>query len=170
MVELQLNTSFKGQTVVRHVCSCCALNLLWKSLQENFQTKVRIGSRIMALFQHLGKHTAAAILQGQKSLEPPRKIIKCWWCVVQFLRDIALNALVRPEELCQDKARNLYIIYQIAYVVNIQTSLRRGMFISRKRAASFCLQFLITISSSTQKTYIMENTIDLRRQALRTLL
>jgi hypothetical protein len=24
----------------------------------------------------------AAILQGQKSLEPPRKIIKCWWCVV----------------------------------------------------------------------------------------
>jgi hypothetical protein len=59
--------------------------------------------------------------KGQKSLEPPRKIIKCWWCVVQ-LRDIALNALgVRPEELCQDKARNLYIIYQIAYVVNIQT-------------------------------------------------
>jgi hypothetical protein len=42
-----------------------------------------------------------------------------------ILRDIALNALgVRPEELCQDKARNLYIIYQIAYVVNIQTSLR----------------------------------------------
>jgi hypothetical protein len=38
-----------------------------------------------------------------------------------ILRDIALNALgVRPEELCQDKARNLYIIYQIAYV-NIQT-------------------------------------------------
>jgi hypothetical protein len=28
-----------------------------------------------------------------------------------ILRDIALNALgVRPEELCQDKARNLYII------------------------------------------------------------
>jgi hypothetical protein len=46
--------------------------------------------------------------------------------VSYILRDIALNALgVRPEELCQDKARNLYIIYQIAYVVNIQTSSER---------------------------------------------
>jgi hypothetical protein len=32
---------------------------------------------------------------------------------------------VRPEELCQDKAKESFIIYQIAYVVNIQTSLRR---------------------------------------------
>jgi hypothetical protein len=59
--------------------------------------------------------------------------------VSYILRDIALNALgVRPEELCQDKARNLYIIYQIAYVEIFKPS-SRGMFISRKRAASFCL-------------------------------
>jgi hypothetical protein len=50
-----------------------------------------------------------------------------------ILRDIALNALgVRPEELCQDKARNLYIIYQIAYVVNIQTSSERYVYLKEK--------------------------------------
>jgi hypothetical protein len=42
-------------------------------------------------------HFASTLLKGQKSLEPPRKIIK--WCRT-ILRDIALNALgVRPEEL-----------------------------------------------------------------------
>jgi hypothetical protein len=74
---------------------------------------------------HLGKHAAAAILQGTEitgtTQEDHQMLVVCH----TILRDIALNALgVRPEELCQDKARNLYIIYQIAYVVNIQTSLR----------------------------------------------
>jgi hypothetical protein len=68
--------------------------------------------------------------KGQKSLEPPRKIIKCWWCVI--LRDIALALGVRPEE--HGKGRDLYIIYQIAYVGIIQTS-SRGLFISRKKGS-----------------------------------
>jgi hypothetical protein len=96
---------------------------------------------------HLGKHAAAAILQG-KSLNHPGRSSNVVVC--RTIRDIALNALgVRPEELCQDKARNLYIIYQIAYVV-IQTSLREVCLSQGKRAASFCLSIPRTISSSTQ--------------------
>jgi hypothetical protein len=45
--------------------------------KENFQTKVRIGSSTMVLFQYICKHAAAAILKGQKSLIQP-KIIKCY--------------------------------------------------------------------------------------------
>jgi hypothetical protein len=87
-----------------------------ESTKKIFKPKFELVQECNGLVSiHLGKH-AAAYFKGQKSLEPPRKIIKCWWCVT-ILRDIALNALgVRPEELCQDKARNLYIIYQIAYV------------------------------------------------------
>jgi hypothetical protein len=51
-----------------------------------------------------------------------------------ILRDIALNALgVRPEELCQDSG--IYIIYQIAYVVNIQT-LERYVYLKEKQRRS----------------------------------
>jgi hypothetical protein len=73
-----------------------------ESTKKIFKPKFELVQECNGLSIHLGKHAAAAILKGQKSLEPPRKIIKCWWCVVQFL-EIALNALgVRPEELCQD--------------------------------------------------------------------
>jgi hypothetical protein len=103
----------------------------------------------MALFQYICKHAAAAILQGEitGTTQEDQMLVVCR----TILRDIALNALgVRPEELCQDKARNLYIIYQIAYVVNIQTSLR-GMFISRKKGSVvLSYQFLVLYLSSTQ--------------------
>jgi hypothetical protein len=111
-----------------------------ESTKKIFKPKFELVQECNGLVSiHLGKH-AAAILQGTEitgtTQEDHQMLVVCR----TILRDIALNALgVRPEELCQDKARNLYIIYQIAYVVNIQTSLRRGMFISRKRAASFCI-------------------------------
>jgi hypothetical protein len=87
----------------------------------------------MALFQYICKHAAAAILQGTEITGTTQKIIKCWWCVVQFLETLPLTHWEsRPEELCQDKARNLYIIYQIAYVVNIQTSSERYVYLKEK--------------------------------------
>jgi hypothetical protein len=62
----------------------------------------------MALFQYIWVSTAAAILQGTEitgtTQEDHQMLVVCR----TILRDIALNALgVRPEELCQDKARNL---------------------------------------------------------------
>jgi hypothetical protein len=61
-----------------------------------------------------------------------------------ILRDIALNALgVRPEELCQDKGI-FYIIYQIAYVVNIQTSSsERYVYLKEKGSVVLSYQFLV---------------------------
>jgi hypothetical protein len=117
----------------------------------------------MALFQYICKHAAAAILKGQKSLEPPRKIIKCWWCVVQFLETLPLThwelGLKKPGQ----SKESLY---------NLSDSLReqysnlssRGMFISRKKGSVVLVQFLVLYLSSTQ-TYNMENTIDLRKTA-----
>jgi hypothetical protein len=91
------------------------------------------------LFQYIWVSTLLRLyFKGQKSLEPPRKIIKCWWCVVQFLETLPLTHWELGLKNCA-RTKQSFIIYQIAYVVNIQTSLRRGMFISRKRAASFCL-------------------------------
>jgi hypothetical protein len=92
----------------------------------------------MALFQYIWVSAAAAILQGTEitgtTQEDHQMLVVCR----TILRDIALNALgVRPEEFARTKQGIFYIIYQIA-VVNIQTSLRRGMFI-KERAASFCL-------------------------------
>jgi hypothetical protein len=55
---------------------------------------------------HLGKHAAAAILQGTEitgTTEDHQMLVVCR----TILRDIALNALELVEELCQDKARNL---------------------------------------------------------------
>jgi hypothetical protein len=57
---------------------------------------------------HLGKHAAAAILQGTEitgtTQEDHQMLVVCR----TILRDIAHALGVRPEELCQDKARNLY--------------------------------------------------------------
>jgi hypothetical protein len=89
----------------------------------------------MALFQYIGKHAAAAILQGTEITGTTQEDHQSG--VSYNFRDIALNALgVRPEELCQDKARNLYIIYQIAYVVNIQTSSERYVYLKEKQRRS----------------------------------
>jgi hypothetical protein len=122
-----------------------------ESTKKIFKPKFELVQECNGLVSiHLGKHAAAAILQGTEitgtTQEDHQMLVVCR----TILRDIALNALgVRPEELCQDKARNLYIIYQIAYVVYSNLS-SRGMFISRKRAASFFLSILVLYLSSTQ--------------------
>jgi hypothetical protein len=115
---------------------CIKLIIMEESTKKIFKPKFELVQECNGLVSiHLGKHAAA----GQKSLEPPRKIIKCWWCVVQFLETLPLTHWELGLKNCaRTKQGIFYIIYQIAYVVNIQTSLRRGMFISRKRA-SFCL-------------------------------
>jgi hypothetical protein len=76
--------------------------------KENLKPKFELVQECNGLVSiHLGKH-AAAILQGTEitgtTQEDHQMLVVCR----TILRDIALNALgVRPEELCQDKARNL---------------------------------------------------------------
>jgi hypothetical protein len=74
-----------------------------ESTKKIFKPKFELVHECL-LFQYIWVSTLLRLyFKGQKSLEP-RKIIKCW-CVVQFLETLP-NALgVRPEELCQDKAR-----------------------------------------------------------------
>jgi hypothetical protein len=86
---------------------CIKLIIMEESTKKIFKPKFELVQECNGLVSiHLGT-LLRLYFKGQKSLEPPRKIIKCWWCRT-ILRDIALNALgVRPEELCQDKARNL---------------------------------------------------------------
>jgi hypothetical protein len=103
----------------------------------------------MALFQYICKHAAAAILQGTEITGTTQEDHQMLWCVI--LRDIALNALgVRPEELCQDKARNLYIIYQIAYRYSNLSS-ERYVYLKEKGSVVLSYQFLVLYLSSTQK-------------------
>jgi hypothetical protein len=71
---------------------CIKLIIMEESTKKIFKPKSNWFKNVMALFQYICKHAAAAILKGQKSLEPPRKIIKCWWCVVvQFLETLPLT-------------------------------------------------------------------------------
>jgi hypothetical protein len=56
------------------------------------------------LFFSFGKHAAAAILQGTEITGTTRRSSNVGG--VQFLETL-LALGVRPEELCQDKARNL---------------------------------------------------------------
>jgi hypothetical protein len=103
---------------------CIKLIIMEESTKKIFKPKFELVQECNGLVSiHLVSTLLRLYFKGQKSLEPPRKIIKCWWCVT-ILETLPLTHWDRPEELCQDKARNLFIIYQIAYVVNIQTSLR----------------------------------------------
>jgi hypothetical protein len=80
-----------------------------ESTKKIFKPKFELVQECNGLVSiHLGKHAAAAILQGTEitgtTQEDHQMLVVCR----TILRDIALNALgVRPEELCQDKARNL---------------------------------------------------------------
>jgi hypothetical protein len=71
---------------------------------EESTKKIKPGGQCNALnFFTFGKHAAAAILQGTEITGTTQEIISGG---VQL--ETLLNALgVRPEELCQDKARNL---------------------------------------------------------------
>jgi hypothetical protein len=79
------------------------------SSKKVFKPKFEIVQESNGLFSiHLGKHAAAAMLQGTEitgtTEEDHQMLVVCR----TILRDIALNSLgVRPEEMCQDKARNL---------------------------------------------------------------
>jgi hypothetical protein len=82
------------------VHACIKLIIMEEESTKKIFKQSSGGSRyLMALFQYIWVSTAAVYFKGQKSLEPPRKIIKCWWCVVQFL-ELPLALGVRPEELC----------------------------------------------------------------------
>jgi hypothetical protein len=113
-----------------------------ESTKKIFKPKFELVQECNGLVSiHLGKH-AAAILQGTEitgtTQEDHQMLVVCR----TILRDIALNALgVRPEELCQDKARNLYIIYQIAY--DIQNLSERYVYLKGSVVLSY--QFLVYI-------------------------
>jgi hypothetical protein len=79
-----------------------------ESTKKIFKPKFELVQECNALFQYIWVSAAAAILQGTEitgtTQEDHQMLVVCR----TILRDIALNALgVRPEELCQDKARNL---------------------------------------------------------------
>jgi hypothetical protein len=119
---------------------CIKLIIMEESTKKIFKPKFELVQECNGLVSiHLGKHAAAAILQGTEitgtTQEDHQMLVVCR----TILRDIALTHWELGLKNCaRTKQGIFYIIYQIAYVVNIQTS-RRGMFISRKRAASFCL-------------------------------
>jgi hypothetical protein len=70
---------------------CIKLIIMEESTRKFSKPKFELVQECNGLVSiHLGKH-AAAYFKGQKSLEPPRKIIKCWWCVVQFLETLPLT-------------------------------------------------------------------------------
>jgi hypothetical protein len=81
-----------------------------ESTKKIFKPKFELVQECNGLVSiHLGKHAAAAILQGTEitgtTQEDHQMLVVCR----TILRDIALNALgVRPEELCQDKKESLY--------------------------------------------------------------
>jgi hypothetical protein len=110
---------------------CIKLIIMEESTKKIFKPKFKVQECNGLVSIHLGKH-AAAYFKGQ-SLEPPRKIIKCWWCVVQFLETLPLTHWELGLKNCaRTKQGIFYIIYQIAYVVNIQTSLRRYVYLKEK--------------------------------------
>jgi hypothetical protein len=90
-----------------------------ESTKKIFKPKFRFQECNGLVSIHLGKHAAAAILRDRNHWNHPGRSSNVGWC---GLRDITLGL---GQELCQDKAKESFIIYQIAYVVNIQTSLRR---------------------------------------------
>jgi hypothetical protein len=77
-----------------------------ESTKKIFKPKFDWFKNVMPCFNIWVSTLLRLYFKGQKSLEPPRKIMLVVCRTI--LRDIALNALgVRPEELCQDKAKNL---------------------------------------------------------------
>jgi hypothetical protein len=103
-------TSLKGQLRgAYHVFMqlCIKLIIMEESTKKIFKPKFELVQECNGLVSiHLG-NAAAAILQGTEitgtTQEDHQMLVVC-----RTIRDIALNALgVRPEELCQDKARNL---------------------------------------------------------------
>jgi hypothetical protein len=102
------------------MCSCtAALNLYNYGRKENFQTKVQLVQECNGLVSiHLGKHAAAAILQGTEITGTTQEDHQLWWCVVQFLETLPLTHWELGLKNCaRTKQGIFYIIYQIAYVV-----------------------------------------------------
>jgi hypothetical protein len=110
-----------------------------ESTKKIFKPKFELVQECNGLVSiHLGKHAAAATSRDRNHWNHPGRSSNVGG-VVQFLETLPLTHWELGLKNCaRTKQGIFYIIYQIAYVVNIQTS-RRGMFISRKKAASFCL-------------------------------
>jgi hypothetical protein len=129
---------------------CIKLIIMEESTKKIFKPKFELVQECNALFQYIWLTLLRLYFKGQKSLEPPRKIIKCWWCVVQFETLPLTHWELGLKNCARTKQGIFYIIYQIAYVVNIQTS-SRGMFISRKKGSVvLSYQFLVLYLSSTK--------------------
>jgi hypothetical protein len=112
-----------------------------ESTKKIFKPKFELVQECNGLVSiHLGKH-AAAVLQGTEITGTTRKIIKCWWCVVQFLETLPLTHWELGLKNCARTKAIFYIIYQIAYVVNIQTSLRRYVYLKEKGSVVLSYQF-----------------------------
>jgi hypothetical protein len=79
-----------------------------ESTKKIFKPKFELVQECNGLVSiHLGKHAAAYTSRDRNHWNHPGRSSNVGG-VSYNLRDIALNALgVRPEELCQDKARNL---------------------------------------------------------------
>jgi hypothetical protein len=121
-----------------------------ESTKKIFKPKFELVQECNGLVSiHLGKHAAAAILQGTEitgtTQEDHQMLVVC-----HFLETLPLTHWELGLKNCGTKQGIFYIIYQIAYVVNIQTSLRRGMFIKEKGSVVLSYQFLVLYLSSTQ--------------------
>jgi hypothetical protein len=130
---------------------CIKLIIMEESTKKIFKPKFELVQECNGLVSIHLSTLLRLYFKGQKSLEPPRKIIKCWWCVVQFLETLPLTHWELGLKNCaRTKQGIFYIIYQIAYVVNIQTSLRRYVYLKEKGSVVLSYQFLVLYLSSTQ--------------------
>jgi hypothetical protein len=110
-----------------------------ESTKKIFKPKFELVQECNGLVSiHLGKHAAAAILQGTEITGTTQEDHQCC-CVVQFLETLPLTHWELGLKNCARTKGIFYIIYQIAYVVNIQTLFGEVCLSQGKRAASFCL-------------------------------
>jgi hypothetical protein len=137
------------------MCSCqrCALSIVVgrRSTKKIFKPKVQLVPECNSLVVsiHFGNSTLLAILQGTEITGTTRRIIKCWCVTIQ--RTLPLNTWVGPEEIVPgQKQRNLLYNHQIAYVVNVETSLPEVCLSQEKSGVVLSYQFLNLYLSSTQ--------------------
>jgi hypothetical protein len=84
----------KGQLRVGLSCVHATVHfiIMEESTKKIFKPKFELVQECNGLVSiHLGSTLLRLYFKGQKSLEPPRKIIKCWWCVIQFLETLPLT-------------------------------------------------------------------------------
>jgi hypothetical protein len=61
------------------------LIIMEESTKKIFKPKFELVQECNGLVSILFASTLLRLISWTEITEPPRKIIKCWWCVVQFL-------------------------------------------------------------------------------------